>query len=56
MLLFSGSAFSQQKISADQVQPIFDKLEMFGQQNHAGIVPVDQLSKKEFALFKAYNL
>ena len=45
MILFSNSAFSQKKISADQVQPILEKLNAFGKLNPAGAIPVDKLSK-----------
>lgn len=56
MILFSNSAFSQKKISADQVQPILEKLNAFGKLNPAGAVPVDKLSKEEYALWKAYKI
>lgn len=45
MILFSNSAFSQKKISADQVQPILEKLNTLGKLNPAGAIPVDKLSK-----------
>lgn len=55
MILISNSAFSQQKISSEQVQPILTKLEQLGKQNPAGAVPLDQLSREEYRLFKAYK-
>ncbi len=55
MILISNSALSQQRISTEQVQPILNKLELLGKQNPAGAVPLDQLSREEFGLFKAYK-
>lgn len=55
MVLFSNSAFSQQGITPEQVQPILQKLDQLGKLNPAGAYPLDKLSKEEFALFKAYQ-
>ncbi|MBF8456564.1 T9SS type A sorting domain-containing protein [Kaistella sp. G5-32] len=55
MVLLSNSAFSQQKISADQIQPVLDKLETLGKQNPSGAIPLDKLSKEEFALYRTYK-
>lgn len=56
MVLISTSAFSQKKISSDQIQPILNKLETFGKQNPAAMFPLDKLSKEDYALYKAYRL
>lgn len=56
MILFSNSAFSQQRISTDQMKPVFDKLDQLGKQNPAGVYPLDKLTKEEFSLYKAYEL
>ena len=55
MVLLSNSAFSQQKISADQIQPVLDKLETLGKQNPSGAIPMDKLSKEEYALYRTYK-
>lgn len=55
MIFISTAAFSQKKISQDQIQPVLSKLETLGKQNPAGAIPLDKLSKEEFALFKAYQ-
>lgn len=56
MILFSNSAFSQKRISTDQMKPVFDKLDQLGKQNPAGVYPLDKLTKEEFSLYKAYEL
>jgi hypothetical protein len=56
MICLSNTAFSQKKISSDQVQPILDKLQLLGKQNPAAAIPLDKLSKEEFALYKTYKL
>ena len=56
MVLFSTSAFSQKKISSDQIQPILNKLQAFGKQSPAAMYPLDKLSKEDYALYKAYRL
>lgn len=55
MVLFSNSAFSQQKISAEQIQPILQNLDQLGKLNPAGLYPLEKLSKEEFALYKTYH-
>ena len=56
MILLSTSAFSQQKISSDQIQPILNKLDAFGKLNPIGAFPLDKLSKEDYALYKAYKM
>ena len=56
MICFSSSALAQNRITSDQVRPILDKLEMLGKQNPAAALPLDKLSKEEFALYKSYKL
>lgn len=55
LVLFSNSAFSQQKISSEQIQPILNKLELLGKQNPAAAFPLSKLSKDEILLYRAYK-
>ena len=56
MIVFSNSAFSQEKITNEQIQPILNKLEVLGKQNPAGAFPINKLTKEEANLFRAYQL
>ena len=56
MVLLSNSAFSQEKITSEQIQPVITKLDRLGKQNPAGAFPLDKLTKNEFAMYKAYKL
>lgn len=55
MVLLSNSAFSQEKITPEQIQPVLNKLDNLGKQNPTGAFPLDKLTKEEFGLFKAYK-
>lgn len=45
MILLSNTAFSQEKITSKQIQPVLNKLDVLGKQNPAGAVPLDKLTK-----------
>lgn len=55
MVLLSNTAFSQEKITNEQIQPVLNKLDVLGKQNPAGAFPLDKLTKDEYGLYKAYK-
>lgn len=55
MVLLSNTAFSQEKITSEQIQPVLNKLDVLGKQNPAGAFPLDKLTKDEYGLYKAYK-
>lgn len=55
MVFCSTTAFSQQRITQEEMQPILQKVDAFGKLNPAGAIPLDQLTKGEFAKFKDYQ-
>lgn len=54
-LLLSASAFSQQRISDQQIKPVLEKLQTLGKANPAAALPIEKLTKEEIKLFYAYQ-
>lgn len=56
-ILVSTAAFSQQKVTDAQIQPVLQKLRTIAEQNPLGpAYPVSKLNKEEIALYQTYKL